>query len=270
MLRREHIALNGDPVECTGRSAPCQPGLPTLHRVAGRVRCLAWPAGQAVAQHSLAMFEVAGIHRTSITPGGVAIGGLYSTCEIATAIAARTKTSSAVCQRLRLSHTAYSVTGTPPDQAAPGETTRDRVAVESVPPAADRPEPDGFSGVPVPNMSEAGSPLFALALAKFWGLLTRTCGCVPCSSVTAAWKSVCALSMEPILFDHPQCGSTSTTQFEFTCTGSIVTMTFLGQCRARPFVADVRSELTRPGSHNDGAGRGLSKEQAVNNRGETC
>jgi hypothetical protein len=50
----------------------------------------------------------AGIHRTSITPGGVAIGGLYSTYEIATAIAATTKTSSAVCQRLRLSHTAYS------------------------------------------------------------------------------------------------------------------------------------------------------------------
>jgi hypothetical protein len=61
--------------------------------------------------HSLAMFDAARHHRTSITPGGVATGGLYSTYEIAAAIAARTKTNSAVWRRLRLSHTAYSVTG---------------------------------------------------------------------------------------------------------------------------------------------------------------
>jgi hypothetical protein len=192
----------GDPVECAGRSAPCQPAPPHLppRRREGMTRCLAWPAGQAVAKLSLAMFEVAGIHRTSSTPGGVAIGGLYSTYEIANAIAARTKTSSAVCQRLRLSHTAYSVTGTPPDQLAPEETTRDRVAVESVPPAADRPEPDGFPGVPVPNVSELGSPLLPLAFGKFRKLLAGICDCVLRSSVSAAWKSVCAWSMEPILF----------------------------------------------------------------------
>jgi hypothetical protein len=163
------------------------------------VPCLAGQSSRSRCR-SHSMFDAARHHRTSITPGGMATGGLYSTYEIAAAIAARTRTNSAVWRRLRLSHTAYSITGTPPDQLAPGVTTRDRVAVESVPPATDRREPDGFSGVPVPNMSEAGSPLFALALAKFWGLLTRTCGCVPCSSVTAAWKSVCALSMEPILF----------------------------------------------------------------------
>jgi hypothetical protein len=57
------------------------------------------------------------------------------------------------------------------DQLAPGETTRDRVAVESEPPAADRPEPDGFPGALVPNMSEAGSPPFAPAFGRLWGLL---------------------------------------------------------------------------------------------------
>jgi hypothetical protein len=91
----------------------------------------------------------------------------------------RTKTNSAVWRRLRLSHTAYSITGTPPDQFAPGETTRDRVAVESVPPTADRPEPEGLPGTPVPNTSEPGSALLALALGKFWELLTDTCDCVP-------------------------------------------------------------------------------------------
>ena len=107
----------------------------------------------------------------------MAIGGLYSTYEIAAAIAARTKTNSAVWRRLRLSHTAYSITGTPPDQLAPGETTRDRVAVEPAPPTADRSEPDDFPGVPVPSRSEAGSPPFALAFGEW--LLTGTCDCIP-------------------------------------------------------------------------------------------
>src|SRR5215469_1987266 len=93
-----------------------------------------------------------------------------------------------------------------PDQLALGETTRERVAVESVPPAADRPELDDLPSAPVPNMSEAGSLPFALALGKFWGLLmlsellTNACDCVPSISFSAAWKSACALSMEPILF----------------------------------------------------------------------
>jgi hypothetical protein len=67
------------------------------------VSCLARPVKplRSILRQCL---RLAGIHRTSITPGGVAIGGLYSIYEIATAIAARTKTSSAVCQRLRLSH----------------------------------------------------------------------------------------------------------------------------------------------------------------------
>jgi hypothetical protein len=95
----------------------------------------------------------------------------------------RTKTNSAVWRRLRLSHTAYSITGTLPDQLAPGETTRDRVAVESVPPTADWPEPDDFPGVPVPSRSEAGSPPFALALVSglpmLSGVLTNACDCVP-------------------------------------------------------------------------------------------
>jgi hypothetical protein len=69
--------------------------------------------------------------------------------------------------------------GTPHDQLAPGETTRDRVAVESLLTTPDRPEPDGFPGEPVPNMSELGSPLFALALGKFWVLLTDACDCIP-------------------------------------------------------------------------------------------
>jgi hypothetical protein len=133
--------------------------------------------------HSLAMFDAGRHHRTSITPGGVATGGLYSTYEIAAAIAVRTKTNSAVWRRLRLSHTAYSITGTPPDQLAPGETTRDRVAVESVPPTADRPEPDDFPSVPVPSWSEAGSPPFAIALVRgvpmLSGVLTSACDCVP-------------------------------------------------------------------------------------------
>src|SRR6516164_2430198 len=93
-----------------------------------------------------------------------------------------------------------------PDQLALGETTRDRAAVESVPPAADRPELDDLPSAPVPDMSEAGSSPFALALGKFWrllmlsGLLTNPCDCVPSISFSAAWKLVCALSMKPILF----------------------------------------------------------------------
>jgi len=148
------------------------------------VPCLAGhPSRSRCRSHSLAMFDAAGHHRTSITPGGVATGGLYSTYETAAAIAVRTRTNSAVWRRLRLSHTAYSVTGTPPDQLAPGETTRDRVAVESVPPTADRPEPDDFPGVPVPSRSEAGSPPFALALVRGLPMLSRVltsaCDCVP-------------------------------------------------------------------------------------------
>ena len=165
-------------------------------------RCPAWPTGQAVRGAEAILWRclrLAGMHRTSITPDGVATGGLYSTYEIATAIAARTETSSAVPS---LEPHGVLGHGTPPDQFAPGETTRDRVAVDSVPPTADRPEADGFPGVPVPNMSEAGSPLFAPSLGKVW-VLTGTCDCVPRSSVTAAWKPVCALSMEPILFAPP-------------------------------------------------------------------
>ena len=174
----EKLALGAPSVERAGRSAPCQPAPPHLppRRREDMTQCLAWPAVRGAEAFC---GDVEGIHRTSITPGGVAIGGLYSTYEIAAAIAARRKTSSAVCQRLRLSHTAYSITGAPPNQLALGETTRDRIAVESVPPTADRPGPNGFPGVPVPNTSEAGSPLLALALGEFWGLLTGTCDCVP-------------------------------------------------------------------------------------------
>jgi len=149
------------------------------------VPCLAGHSSRSRCRsHSQAMFDAARHHRTSITPGGVAADGLYSTYEIAAAIAVRTKTNSAVWRRLRLSHTAYSITGTPPDQLAPGETTRDRVAVESVPPTADRPEPGDLPGIPVPtSRSEAGSPLFALALVRglpmVSGVLTSACDCVP-------------------------------------------------------------------------------------------
>ena len=155
----------------------------SFHRIVGghdAVPCAAGHSSRSRCRsHSLAMFDAARHHRTSITPGGVATGGLYSTYEIAAAVAVRTKTNSAVWRRLRLSHTAYSITGTPPDQLAPGETTRDRVAVEPAPPTADRSEPDDFPGVPVPSRSEAGSPPFALAFGEFWGLLTGTCDCVP-------------------------------------------------------------------------------------------
>jgi len=147
--------------------------------------------------HSLAIFDVARHHRTSITPGGMATGGLYSTYE--TARANRREDEDKQRSVAAPSLEPYGASEQPPDQLAPGETTRDRVAVESVPPTADRPEPDGFSGVPAPNMSELGSPLFALSLGKAW-VLTGTRDCVPRSSVTAAWKPVCALSMEPILF----------------------------------------------------------------------
>ena len=69
------------------------------------VPCLAGHSSRSRCRsHSLAMFEAARHHRTSITPGGVATGGLYSTYEIAAAIAVRTKTNSAVWRRLRLSH----------------------------------------------------------------------------------------------------------------------------------------------------------------------
>src|SRR5215472_83779 len=116
------------------------------------------------------MFDAARHHRTSITPDGVATGDRCGNRR-------GTRTNSAVWRRLRLSHAAYSITGTPPDQLAPGETTRDRVAVESVPPTADRPEPDDFPRVL--SRSEAGSPPFALAFGEFWGLLTGSCDCVP-------------------------------------------------------------------------------------------
>ena len=174
-------------MECAGRSAPCQPASPLSTASSGghdAVPCWADRSSHSRCRsHFLAMFDAARHHRTSITPGGVATGGLYSTYEIAAAIAVRTKTNSAVWRRLRLSHMAYSITGTPPDQLAPGETTRDRVAVGSVPPTADRPEPDDFPGVPVPSRSEAGSPPFALALVRWLpmlsGVLTSACDCVP-------------------------------------------------------------------------------------------
>ena len=86
--------------------------------------------------HSLAMFDAARHHWTSITPGGMATGGLYSTYE--TARANRREDEDKQRSVAAPSLEPYGAWEQPPDQLAPGETTRDRVAVESVPPTADR------------------------------------------------------------------------------------------------------------------------------------
>jgi len=176
ILRPDQLALAAPSVELRRPFCPLPAGAspPSTASSGGHDAVPCWPASQAVRGAEAVLWRC--LTLPGITgprsPGG-------GRPEIAAAIAVRTGTNSAVWRRLRLSHTAYSITGTPPDQLAPEETTRDRVAVESVPPTADRPEPDDFPGVPVPSRSEAGSPPLALALGKFWGLLTGTCGCVP-------------------------------------------------------------------------------------------